>query len=178
MDFKDLIQKRRSIRKYTEEELTPEEVQTILRAGLMSPTSKSTRAWQFIVVDDKDTIEKLSQCKAAGAEFVNGAPLAVVVLMDKTATDVWVEDASIAAVSMQYQAADLGLGSCWAQLRLRRLEDGTPTDDVLRLLFGYPENMEAECIIAFGHPAIERKPQDEDKLKWEAVHVNQYTEPA
>ena len=85
-----------------------------------------------------------------------------------------VEDASIAAVTMQYQAADLGLGSCWAQLRLRGQEDGTPATEVLRELLGFPTEFEAECVIAFGHQAIERKPQDEDKLKWESVHVNQY----
>lgn len=174
MNFNDLVQKRRSIRKFTDEELTPEELQTILRSALMSPTSKSTRAWQFIVVDDKELIERLSQCKSMGAEFIKSAPLAIVVLMDTTATDVWVEDASIAAVTMQYQAADLGLGSCWSQIRNRGMEDGTPSDDVLRYMLGYPDYMVAEAIIAFGHPAMDRKPQDEDKLKWENVHVNKY----
>ncbi|MBQ3781590.1 MAG: nitroreductase family protein [Bacteroidaceae bacterium] len=171
MDFKDLVQRRRSIRRFTDQPLTPEEVQVILRAALMSPTSKSTRAWHFHVVDDRDMLEKISQCKSAGAEFVKDAPLAVVVCMDTDQTDVWVEDASIAAVTMQYQAADLGLGSCWAQVRLRGQEDGTPASDILRFLLGYPEEQQAVCIIAFGHPAIERKPQDEEKLKWENVHI-------
>lgn len=171
MDFKDLVQHRRSIRRFTDEALTAEQVQLILRAALMSPTSKSTRAWHFYVVDDRDKLEKLSQCKSAGAEFVKGAPLAVVVCMDTEQTDVWVEDGSIAAVTMQYQAADLGLGSCWAQVRLRGQDDGTPATDLLRFLLGYPEGQQAVCIIAFGHPAIERKPQDEEKLKWENVHI-------
>lgn len=171
MDFKDLVQHRRSIRRFTDEALTAEQVQLILRAALMSPTSKSTRAWHFYVVDDRDMLEKLSQCKSAGAEFVEGAPLAVVVCMDTEQTDVWVEDGSIAAVTMQYQAADLGLGSCWAQVRLRGQDDGTPATDLLRFLLGYPEGQQAVCIIAFGHPAIERKPQDEEKLKWENVHI-------
>ena len=52
MDFKELVQKRRSVRKYTEQQLSPEQTQIILRAALMAPTSKSTRAWHFIVVDD------------------------------------------------------------------------------------------------------------------------------
>lgn len=171
MDFKDLVQHRRSIRRFTDEALTAEQVQLILRAALMSPTSKSTRAWHFYVVDDRDMLEKLSQCKSAGAEFVKGAPLAVVVCMDTEQTDVWVEDGSIAAVTMQYQAADLGLGSCWAQVRLRGQDDGTPATDLLRFLLGYPEDQQAVCIIAFGHPAIVRKPQDEEKLKWENVHI-------
>ena len=171
MDFQDIVQKRRSIRKFTEEPLTAEQVQLILRAALMSPTSKSTRAWHFYVVDDKEMLERLSQCKSAGADFVKDAPFAVVVCMDTEQTDVWVEDASIAAVTMQYQATDLGLGSCWAQVRLRGQQDGTPADNILRDLLGYSSEQSCVCILAFGHPAMERKPQDEDKLKWENVHV-------
>ena len=80
MDFKDIVKKRRSFRKFTEEPIAPEELQTILRAALMSPTSKSCRSWEFIVVDDKDMLYKISRCKAAGSEFIEAAPLAIVVL--------------------------------------------------------------------------------------------------
>ena len=113
MEFQQIVQKRRSIRKFTDEELTPEQTQLLLRAALMAPTSHSTRAWRFVVVDNKDLLRQIAQCKKAGAEFVENAPLAIVVLMDTLATDVWVEDAAIAAVTMQYQATELGLGSCW-----------------------------------------------------------------
>ena len=172
MEFQQIVQKRRSIRKFTDEELTPEQTQLLLRSALMAPTSHSTRAWRFVVVDNKDLLRQIAQCKKAGADFVENAPLAIIVLMDTLATDVWVEDAAIAAVTMQYQATELGLGSCWAQVRLRGREDeGVPANDILRMLLQYPSTWEAECIIAFGYPAIERKPQDEDKLKWEAVKV-------
>ena len=139
MEFKDIVSKRRSIRKFTDEELTPEQTQAILRAALMSPTSKSTRAWRFIVIDDKDLLRQVAQSKNAGADFVNDAPLAVIVLMDTSLTDVWVEDAAIAAVTMQYQATELGLGSCWAQLRLRGQDDGTSAEECLRDIFQFPE---------------------------------------
>ena len=174
MDFKDIVQKRRSIRKFTDEPLTPEQLQTILRSALMSPTSKSCRSWEFIVIDDKDMLYKLSRCKAAGSEVNENAPLAIVVLGNAETDDVWVEDASIAAVTMQYQATELGLGSCWAQIRNRVMGDGVPSDDVLRLLLGYSESLRCVCIVAFGHPAIERKEQDESKLKWENVHIDKY----
>lgn len=174
MNFNDLVQKRRSIRKFTDEPIAPEQVQSVLRAGLMSPTSKSSRAWQFVVVDDRDMLDKLSMCKSAGAEFLKGAPMAVVVLVDTDATDVWIEDASIAAVTMQYQAADLGLGSCWAQIRLRSMADGTPAENIVQFLLGIPENLKPLCILGFGHPAMERKPQNEDGLKWESVHIGSY----
>ena len=60
MDFKDLVQLRRSHRKFTDEEIDADDVKMILRAGLMAPTSKGQRAWQFVVVDDKMDLEKLS----------------------------------------------------------------------------------------------------------------------
>ncbi len=64
--FKDLVQMRRSHRKFTEEEIDPEDLRLILRAALMSPTSKGQRAWQFVVVDDKLDLEKLADAKNLG----------------------------------------------------------------------------------------------------------------
>lgn len=175
-NFKDLVQKRRSVRKFTEQEIKAEDLQTILRAALMSPTSKGTRAWHFVVVDDPALLEKISLCRPMGSQFIAGAKVAVVVLGDREVTDAWCEDASLAAVTMQYQAADLGLGSCWCQIRNRFMENGEPSDNVLRFLLRYPENLTAECVIGLGYPAIERKPQDEDKLKWENVHIGPFPE--
>ena len=174
MDFKELAQMRRSHRKFTEEEISGEEVQLILRAALMAPTSKSQRAWQFVVVDDKMDLEKLSDAKDLGGQFIKGAAMAVVVLGDPMQNDCWVEDGAIAAISMQYQAEDLGLGSCWVQMRGRGLSDGTTADEVIRGILDIPENLSCLCVVAFGHKADERKPQNEDKLKWENVHVAKY----
>ena len=175
-EFKDLVKLRRSHRKFTEEEFSPEAVQLIMRAALMSPTSKSQRAWQFVVVDDKTDIEKLADAKNLGSQFMKGAPLAVVVLGDPMRNDCWVEDGSIAAISMQYQAEELGLGSCWVQMRGRGLDDGTPADEVIRGILDIPANYSVLCVVAFGHKADERKPQNEDSLKWENVHIGKFSE--
>ena len=173
-DFKDLAQLRRSHRKFTEEEISPEDVQTILRAALMSPTSKSQRSWQFVVVEDKTDINKLADAKDLGSQFMKGAPLAIVVLGNPQQNDCWIEDGSIAAVSMQYQAEELGLGSCWVQMRGRGLADGTPADEVIRGVLEIPSELNTLCIIAIGHKADERKPQNEDNLKWENVHADKF----
>ncbi len=172
--FKDLVQQRRSHRKFTNEEIDPEAVKLIMRAALMAPTSKSMRAWQFVLVDDKLDLQKLADAKDMGGQFVKDAPLAIVVLGDPLQNDCWVEDGAIAAISMQYQAEDLGLGSCWVQLRGRGLSDGTTADTVVRGILDIPENLCALCIIAVGHKADERKPQNEDRLKWENVHVGKF----
>lgn len=174
MDFKDLVQQRRSHRKFTAEEIDGEDVKMILRAGLMLPTSKGQRAWQFVVVDNKADLEKLSDAKDLGGAFIKDAAMAIVVLGDPMQNDCWVEDGSIAAITMQYQAEELGIGSCWVQMRGRGLSDGTTADMVIQGILGIPENLSCLCVLALGRKADERKPQNEDKLKWENVHVDKY----
>jgi hypothetical protein len=174
MDFKDLVQQRRSHRKFTAEEIDGEDVKMILRAGLMSPTSKGQRAWQFVVVDNKADLEKLSDAKELGGAFIKDAAMAIVVLGDPMQNDCWVEDGSIAAITMQYQAEELGIGSCWVQMRGRGLSDGTTADMVIQGVLGIPENLSCLCVLALGRKADERKLQNEDKLKWENVHVDKY----
>ena len=176
MEFKELARIRRSHRKFTEEQVSPEDVKLILRAALMAPTSKSRRSWEFVVVDDKTDLEKLSDARDMGSQFLKGAPLAIVVLGNPDDNDCWVEDCAIATVSMQYQAADLGLGSCWVQMRGRGLDDGTPADEVIRGILDIPANYSVLCVVAFGHKADERKPQNEDSLKWENVHIGKFSE--
>ena len=174
MEFKDLVQMRRSHRQFTEEEIDGNDVKMILRAGLMAPTSKGQRARQFVVVDEKADLEKLADAKDLGGQFLKDAPLAIVVLGDPMQNDCWIEDGSIAAISMQYQAEALGLGSCWVQMRGRGLSDGTTADTVIQGVLNIPENLSCLCVLAIGHKAAERKPQNEEKLKWENVHLEKY----
>ena len=77
-------------------------------------------------------LAKLSVCKPAGAAFLKDCALAVVVLANVMESDVWVEDASIASIYMQLQAEDLGLGSCWCQIRNRQMEDDTDAAQYVR----------------------------------------------
>ena len=173
-NFSDLIKSRRSMRKFTTEELTQEEVVTLLKAALMSPTSKRTNCWQFIVVDDKETLEKLSYCKEASASFIKDAALAIVVTAAPMVSDVWIEDASIASIMIQLQAEDLGLGSCWVQLRERFTASGVPSNEYVHEVLDLPLQLQALSIIAIGHKGMERKPFDESHLQWEKIHINKY----
>ena len=102
--FATLIKSRRSTRKFTNQLLNPEQVEMILKAALMAPASKRKNPWQFVVVEDKEMLAKLSVCKPAGAAFLKDCALAVVVLANVMESDVWVEDASIASIYMQLQA--------------------------------------------------------------------------
>ncbi len=172
--FNDLIKKRRSMRKFTEEELTQEQVVALLKSALMAPTSKRSNSWQFIVVDDKETLKKLACCKDQSSQFIADAALAVVVVADPMASDVWIEDASIASIYLQLQAEDLGLGSCWVQVRERVTATGEPSGDYVHSLLDIPLQLQVLSVIAIGHKGMERKPFNEEHLQWEKVHINKY----
>lgn len=173
-DFSELIKTRRSMRQFTDELLSGDDVKLLLRAGLMSPSSKGLHSYEFIVVEDKEMLTALSRSKAVGSDFLAGAPLAIVVLADPRISDVWTEDASVAATNILLQAEDLGLGACWIQLRERQDAEGRSTEDIVKSLLAIPDEMRAVCMIAVGHKGMERKPQNEDRLKWERVHIGQY----
>ena len=171
MKFSELIMTRRSMRQFTDELLNGDDVKLLLRAGLMAPSSKGLHSYEFVVVEDKEMLAALSLCKQVGSDFLGGAPLAIVVLADPAVSDVWVEDASVAATHILLQAEDLGLGACWIQVRNRFSADGRPTEEIVKSLLGIPEDRGVVCIIAVGHKGMERKPQNEDRLKWEKVHI-------
>ena len=174
--FSQLIKLRRSMRQYTGEELTQEQVVALMRAALMAPSSKRSNPWQFIVVDDKELLRKLSLCKAQASQFIADAALAIVVAADPLASDVWIEDGAIAATYLQLQAEDLDLGSCWVQVRERFTASGQSSNDYVHEVFSLPLPLQVLCIIAIGHKGMQRRPFNEDNLQWEKVHLNAWTE--
>lgn len=174
-NFHDLLIKRRSIRKFiSDERLTPEETQLIIEAALLSPTSKNSHSWEFIVVEDKKTLEDISFCKPNSAALIAGSALAIVVVGNPLDSDVWIEDASIAAINMQLQAEDIGIGSCWVQVRGRSYSDLISSVDYLNDILGIPMPLQPLCVIAFGKKIKDRTPNDVNNLLWEKVHINKF----
>lgn len=171
MDFHKLLLERHSIRRYTDQAIDAEHVKLILEAALLAPSSKSKRSWQFIVVEDKSVLEQLAKAKEVAAHPIAGAAFAVVVVANPEESDVFIEDASIAAVFMQLQAEALNIGSCWIQIRNRFSADGEPAEVLVQQLLDIPQYLPVECIITFGHKNEVRKPVDPAKLLWEKVHI-------
>lgn len=173
-NFSELIIKRRSARKFKEELIQPQQLEQILKAGLMAPSSKRCMSWEFVVVEEKTVLKQLSVCKANGATFLANAPLAIVILGNELKTDVWIEDASIAAIMMQLQAEELGLGSCWIQVRGRSDNHGISAEENVCGLLNIPEVYHPLCILALGVKDEEKAPFDESRLKWEKVHLGSF----
>lgn len=173
-EFPQLLLNRRSIRKYTDQKLDPEQVKLILQAALTAPSSKSVRPWQFVVVEDKDTIAKLKELKPQYATSLTNAPLAIVVCADTTKSDLWAEDSSIAAALMMLQTTALGLGSCWVEVHNRFRGDGEPSEEYVRTLLGIPEEMGVLCVVTVGYKDEARRTMDPEKLLWEKIHIGKW----
>ncbi len=164
-EFYELAQKRRSHRKFTSEDIAPEALQRILEVALMAPTSKGLHSYSFCVVEDSAVLERLSVSKAIGSQFVAEAKCAIVVIADPKVSDVWIEDASTAAMSMLYQAEDLGLGACWVQVRERKDTEGRDTEAIVREVLSLAGDTRVVCMIALGHKGMERKPQNIERIQ-------------
>ena len=173
-EFHDMLFTRHSIRKYTDEPIDGEHVKLLLEAALLAPSGKSVRPWEFVVVEDKEVLAKMSECRPFGSGPVAKCKLAIVVCGDPGKTDVWVEDCTIAATYIQLQAEALGLGSCWIQMRGRFDKDNNDSADLIRELLDIPGEQQVECIIVLGHKDEGRRPVDPDKLLWEKVHIGKF----
>ena len=171
----DLLRTRRSIRQFTPRTVKPDRVDALVEAAVRTPTSRGRNPWQFIVVDDRKLLDKLGKAKEHGSAFLAAAPLAIVVAADTDKSDVWVEDCSIAAMVVQLAAADLGLGSCWAQIRLRPHDAASTAEHYVRELLGLPDSYAVECIIGVGYPAEEKPGHPADALPFERVHRNRFS---
>lgn len=165
---------RRSIRKYKSQPVDQQKIDTIIQAALLSPSSRNIRPWEFIVVQDKTTLSKLSQVKKHGCAFIKDAPLAIVVLGDSTKSDVWVEDASIASIIVQLAAEDLGLGSCWVQIRNRNHDDKTTAESYIQTLLNIPKDIKIEAIISIGYPDEQKESYELDDLPYDKVKHETY----
>ena len=170
----EFLKTRRSIRKFQDRPVEEEKIEAMMKAALLAPSSKSSRPWHFVVVDDKEKLQKMAESREMGSQFLGGAPLAVLVLAEEKKSNVWVEDCSIASIIIQLAAQELGLGSCWVQMRCRKSADGASAEDNVRHLLDIPSHYAVLSVVAVGHKAREAKPFDEEKMQWEKVHIGKF----
>lgn len=147
----DLLLKRRSCRQFEDKLVETEKKEKLLQAAQLSPSGKNTRPWEFVVIENKETLQKLGNCRNPNQPFLPDAPLAIAVLGDLLKTDTWVEDAAIASVIIQLEAESLGLGSCWVQIHLRESNQGISSEEYVRRLLGIPDHLAVLSIIAVGY---------------------------
>ncbi|MBU5257090.1 nitroreductase family protein [Tissierella praeacuta] len=168
----DLLMKRRSIRKYKNQEIEEKILDKILQGALTSPSGKNKRPWELVVVNNKELLKSLGASRGGASQPISNAELAIAVLVDPNITDTWIEDASIMATVIQLSAESLGLGSCWIQVRNRLTEDGENVEDYVKKLLNIPEKYNVETIISIGYPGEEKSHHDLKNLPYDKVHYN------
>ena len=174
MENLELIFSRRSIREYTDEPISDEALHTILEAGMSGPTCANTRDWSFIVVRDKETLNKMADGNGRPAGPLRGAAVGILVLGDlerafARAQEYWVIDGAIAAQNMILAAKALGIGSVWLGTwpQMERVEKQ-------RELFDLPETVIPHSIIAFGYPAGEESDKPHPDYEESRVHFEKW----
>ena len=150
MEFMDVLLKRRSTRKFNTEPITKEELDYILKAGLLAPSSMNRKPINFLVVERSETLKELAEAKDHGAELLKDADKAIVVIADTMISDTWCEDSSIALTYLHLAATDLGIGSCWVQIHMRK-KDGVYAESVVRDIVKIDEHYRIAGILALGH---------------------------
>lgn len=156
MDFLEVIEKRRSVRKYSDKPVDKEILDAIIRVAQTAPSSRNSKSSAFMIVEDKDTLNALSQMRDYGSALISGAQAAIVVMGDETKTDLWVDNCAISATFIQLAVTAMDLASCWVhcngRTRVHGEQNGAMAEDYVRELLGVKDDYRIYCIIAIGYP--------------------------
>lgn len=159
MDFLEVIDKRHSVRKYSDQPVDREILDAIVRVAQTAPSSRNSHSSSFVIVEDRDTLDALSQMRDYGSALLKGAPAAVIVLGDTTKTDLWVDNCAISATFLQLAVTSMDLVSCWVHINgrpcLKDDPEGPKAVDYVSELLGIKDGLVPYCCIAIGHPVVE-----------------------
>lgn len=157
MDFFEVVHTRRSIRKFTNQAIAPQYLDTILRAAMSSPTATNSQSWSFVVIDDKEILSEIPSLHPY-AGYAAYAPVSVLVCGDTTvgkAPSYWPQDAAAATQTLMLAARALGIGSVWCGIHT------SPERELMfRNKFGLPEHICPFSLVVLGYPEKDFYPED------------------
>jgi nitroreductase len=167
MDVLEALRTRRSIRKYTKEEIPEADIRKIITAAMSGPSAANSQPWHFIIVKSKSILNEIPKASPY-AQMAKDAAIAIVVCGDPTRDKVplfWQQDCSIAAQNILLAAHSLGYGAVWTGAY--PLESQYKN---LQKLLGIPSNIFPLAVIPIGKPA-EKKESDKPYLE-DRVHFD------
>lgn len=171
VDFETVINTRRSIREYSDNEVDDRDILKILKAGMQAPGSRlGAEPWEFIVIKNKETLSKIGEIKPR----VTNAPVAILLVANierafyKT---VWQQDMGAACENMLLEAVNLGLGALWNGIapeeeRMQKIAEIVGIDDI--------SNLKPYSIVTVGYPAKGWENKFMDKFDEERIHYEKY----
>lgn len=167
MELLEGILTRRSIRKYTNQEITQEQIQLLLKAAMYAPSASNQQPWHFVVITDREALSTIKEVHPY-AKMLDEAKLALLVCGDinlELSKDYWVVDCSAATQNILLAAHSLGLGAVWLGIHPR-----VERKNEIRKIFQLPHHIEPMSLISIGYPAEEKEMPE--RFKPERVHYN------
>ena len=166
MDFKEVVKKRRSTRRYTGQPVEKEKLQRAMELALRAPSSKNTRSTRLMAVTDLKRVHELGKLRDWGSSLLEEAGAAIVVLGDEAASPMWETNAAIMATLLQLALVDEGLATCWLHvgdyLTLKDVPDSQRSEDYVKeLLPEIPADYRVLCVISIGYADYTPKPLPE-----------------
>lgn len=161
MELQEVLQRRRSIRKYTEEPVSKEDIDLLMHAAMSGPSACNKMPWEFYVVTDEAVLEKLRNASRYSKIY---APLAIVVCgslsraLPSQLAPYWIQDCSAATENILLAATDLGLGTVWCGIHPQKR-----AEERVREALGLTEKQIPLNIIYVGHPDQVQEPRDQYK---------------
>lgn len=165
----DFILSRRSIRKYTGEPVTDEEILSVLKAAMSAPSAGNQQPWHFIVIRDREILDRIPEFHQY-AQMMRDAPAAIMVCGDESLEKFkgfWEQDCSAATQNALIAAHSLGLGAVWVGIH--------PVEfrvEQCRKLLDIPEGVIPFSVIPLGHPDEEKPPSE--RFEPSRIHYNRW----
>ena len=170
MDTYESILTRRSIRQYTGELVTEEELLKILKAGMYAPSANHREPWHFVVTQNPDTIDEIMKVHQY-TKFAKQAGTVILVCGDLriTPNEVhMIQDTSAAIQNMLLAAREMGLGTCWCGVR-----SNEKVETALREIFGIDDpQILPMSLVVVGRPAIE--PAVPERFREDRIHRDKW----
>lgn len=167
MDVLEAIFTRRSIREFTNEDVSEADLETLLRAAMAAPSAHNRQPWHFVVVRDKALLAKIAELHPY-AKMAAHAPLAIIVCdnpAEAKEAGFWQQDCTAALENMLLAARGKNLGTVWCGMH--PIEDRV---EPIRHLLKIPADINVMALVVVGHPA---QPFSKvDRYKVEKIHHN------
>jgi len=162
----DLIKRRRSIRQYTNEPVSDQDIKALLEAAMAAPSASNKQPWEFVVVRRQDIRQRLTETHR-WSYMCASAPVVFAVCGNERVSNHWIEDASAATENLLLAAVELGLGAVWVATY-----PDPQREELVRNLLGLPQDVRPLCLVPVGHPAESKPPHT--KYDASKVHYDGY----
>ncbi|QAV33975.1 Nitroreductase [Fervidobacterium changbaicum] len=172
MELREVILKRRSIRKFKQESVPFDLLKQIAKYSLLAPSGRNSRPVDLVIVTDRDKIQEIKRARQGAFSFLETAPACIVVAANEVSST-WLSDASIVATYIQLLCVENGLGSCWGHAH-ERFQDGISVEAKIKEILHIPEGYRVLCVIGIGYPDEQKDTHVLEEVDEKKIHISKW----